>query len=149
VPLFDTILERVPAPPGDPNAPLQMIVCNTTHDDYVGKLAVGRIVARHHRRATEVAVLGDGGDTSRAPSRCSSSSRASSARPRTDAPRGRVVAIAGIETRHHRRHHRRHGEPEALPRIVVEEPTIKMRIGVNTSPFAGKTKGASSSPAAT
>jgi GTP-binding protein len=39
--------------------------------------------------------------------------------------------------------------PEALPRIVVEEPTIKMRIGVNTSPFAGKARSRSTSPAAT
>ncbi|HEY4116955.1 MAG TPA: GTP-binding protein, partial [Byssovorax sp.] len=44
VPLLETILDKVPAPEGDPKAPLQIIVCNTTHDEYVGKLAIGRVV---------------------------------------------------------------------------------------------------------
>src|SRR5262245_36522616 len=43
-PLLDTILEKIPAPQGDQDGPLQVIVCNTTHDDYVGRLAVGRVV---------------------------------------------------------------------------------------------------------
>src|SRR5437762_1424895 len=44
VPLFDTILEKIQPAPGDPDAPLQIIICNLSHDDYVGRLAVGRIV---------------------------------------------------------------------------------------------------------
>ena len=44
VPLLDTIMERIPGPAGDSEGPLQVIVCNTTHDDYVGRLAVGRVV---------------------------------------------------------------------------------------------------------
>src|SRR4051794_37752447 len=59
-PLLDTILERVPAPVGDPDGSLQVIICNTTHDDYVGRLAVGRVIRGAIKANDEVLVLGDG-----------------------------------------------------------------------------------------
>ncbi|HEY4012545.1 MAG TPA: translational GTPase TypA [Polyangiaceae bacterium] len=141
-PLFETILAKVPPAPGDPNAPLQILVSNIEHDDYVGRLAIGRIVAGVARHNQPIGVLKDG-------SRIKSGIKALSVfegLKRTAAPEaaaGEIVAIAGIdevdvgdtivdqdpgwETR-------------ALPRIHVEQPTIKMRVGVNTSPLAGKCK---------
>src|SRR5579859_4479232 len=139
VPLFDTILEKIPPAPGDPDAPLQIIICNLAHDDYVGRLAVGRIVQGTIKKAQNVVVVG------------AESTRNESVKvlftfeglkrtPCESAAAGENVAIAGIEdidigdtiaTLEH---------PVALPRIHVEEPTIKMKIGVNTSPFAGQSK---------
>ena len=138
-PLFDMILDKVPPAPGDPDAPLQIIVCNLTHDDYVGRLAVGRIVQGTIKKGQPVMVLGQSGNkpawikvlfTFEGLRRTATDS----------ASAGENIAIAGIEeinigdtvaTAEH---------PVALPRIHVEEPTIKIKIGVNTGPFAGQCK---------
>jgi GTP-binding protein len=138
-PLFETILERIPAPKGDADEPLQIIVCNTTHDDYVGRLAVGRIARGTVRAAGEVAVVGESGAPVKGSVKALYTFEGLKRVTSESASAGEVVAIAGLEanigdtiTAPER--------PEALERIVVEEPTIKMKIGVNTSPFAGKSK---------
>src|SRR6185295_12908522 len=59
VPLFETILQKIPPAPGDPEAPLQIIICNLSHDDYVGRLAVGRIVQGTIKKAQNVVVVGE------------------------------------------------------------------------------------------
>jgi len=139
-PLFETILAKVPAPTGDPTAPLQMIVCNTTHDDYVGKLAVGRIVRGALELNGDVLVLGDGTEK-KATIKQLFVFEGLKRVPTQRAEAGEIVAIAGIdEVTIGDTICNRTGLAEALPRIVVEEPTIKMRLGVNTSPFAGKCK---------
>src|SRR5258708_35346540 len=63
VPLFETILEKIPPAPGDPNGPLQIIICNLAHDDYVGRLAVGRIVQGTIRKGQNIVVVGADGWT--------------------------------------------------------------------------------------
>jgi GTP-binding protein len=137
--LFDTILEKVVPPSGETEGPLQMIVCNTTHDDYVGRLAVGRIVRGTINSGDDVLVMGADGNTKgyikmlyvyQGLKRVAAQS----------ASAGEVVAIAGLDGVQIGDTVASTTVPEALPRIVVEEPTIKMRIGVNTSPFAGKCK---------
>ncbi|MCC6559390.1 MAG: translational GTPase TypA [Polyangiaceae bacterium] len=138
-PLFDTILDRIPAPSGDPDAPLQVIVCNTTHDEYVGRLAVGRVVRGTARAGADVLVLGEGGQSKGYVKMLyvfEGLKRVSV----DEAAAGEVVAIAGIDEVTIGDTVVDPAVPDALPRIVVEEPTIKMRIGVNTSPFAGKSK---------
>jgi GTP-binding protein len=140
IPLFDTILERVPPPSGDPSKKLQAIVCNTTHDDYVGKLAVGRMFDGRIKLNDEIAVVGEGGTIKKASVR---QLFVFEGLKRTPAPvvyAGDVVAVAGIEEINIGDTIGDKEAPVALPRIVVEEPTIKMRMGVNTSPFAGKSK---------
>jgi GTP-binding protein len=139
VPLLETILHRIPAPAGDPEGPLQVIVCNTTHDDYVGRLAVGRVVRGTLRAGDEVKVLGEGQETRGFIKKLfvfeglkRLSVDAASA--------GEVVAIAGLESVNIGDTISDLERAAALPRIVVEEPTIKMKIGVNTSTFAGKCK---------
>jgi GTP-binding protein len=140
VPLFETILARVPAPSGDAEEPLQIIVCNTTHDDYVGKLVVGRIARGSVKANTELVVVGENGAMSKGNVKALFTFEGLKRTTAESASAGEVVAIAGLE-------HANIGDticdparPEALARIVVEEPTIKMKIGVNTSPFAGKAK---------
>ncbi len=139
MPLLDTILERVPGPPGDPAQPLQMIVCNTTHDDYVGKLAVGRLMRGTLRANDEVLVLGAEGNVKGSIKKLFVFDGLK--RVAVDsASAGEVVAVAGLEAATIGDTIADVASPEALARIHVEEPTIKMKIGVNTSPFAGKSK---------
>jgi GTP-binding protein len=140
VPLLDMIMAKVPEPAGDPEAPLQVIICNTTHDDYVGKLAVGRVVRGTIRQAGEVAILGEGGAVSKANVKMLYTFEGLKRASCDAAGAGEIVAIAGMEDVTIGDTISDVEMQEALPRIVVEEPTIKMRIGVNTSPFAGRSK---------
>jgi GTP-binding protein len=138
-PLFDTILDKIPGPSGDPEGPLQVIVCNTTHDDYVGRLAVGRVVRGTVRSGAEVTVLGEGAQV-KGNVKMLYAFEGLKRGAVESAAAGEVVAIAGLETVTIGDTICDTTAQEALPRIVVEEPTIKMRIGVNTSSFAGKSK---------
>ena len=140
VPLLDVILEKIPEPQGDPNGPLQVIICNTTHDDYVGKLAVGRVVRGTIKQNGEVAVVGEGGVVTKSNVKVLYTFEGLRRGSCDSASAGEIVAIAGMDNVTIGDTICDVEKPEALPRIVVEEPTIKMRIGVNTSPFAGKSK---------
>ncbi len=141
-PLFDLILKTVPEPKGDDTAPLQVLVNNLDHDDYTGRLAVGRVVAGTARANQPVGVLKDG-HTVKGAIKVLSVFEGLKRTPVQEARAGEIVCIAGIEEVYV-------GdtivdqdpgwETRALPRIHVEQPTIKMKIGVNTSPFAGKSK---------
>jgi GTP-binding protein len=136
-PLFETIISRVPAPKGDPDGPLQVIVTNIDHDEYVGRVAIGRIVNGSLRPQQELSLMHEGGVSIAK----TSIVYAFEGLTRTQvevAAAGEIVAIAGLE-------HVTIGDtlasieqPRALPRIRVEEPTIQIRFQVNTSPFAGR-----------
>jgi GTP-binding protein len=142
-PLFETILEKVPPAPGDASAPLQILVSNVDHDDYVGRLAIGRVVAGTVSANEPVGVVKEG-RTVKSAVKLLSVFEGLKRAPATEALAGEIVAIAGIEDVDV-------GdtivdlepgwESRALPRIHVEQPTIKMRVGVNTSPLAGRCEG--------
>ncbi len=142
VPLFQLIVDKVPPAPGDENDTLQILVNNLDHDDYVGRLAVGRVVSGKVRANQAVAVLKDG-HSLKASIKVLSSFEGLKRVAVPEAIAGDIIAIAGIEEVYV-------GdtivelspgwESRALPRIHVEQPTLKMRVGVNTSPFAGRTK---------
>jgi GTP-binding protein len=138
-PLFETIVQRVPGAPGDPEGPLQIILCNVTHDDYLGKLCVGRVVRGRVRANQPVMILGENGNT-RGAIKVLSVFEGLRRAPVEEAAAGEIVALAGLEDAHIGDTITAVEAPEALPRIRVEEPTIKIRFGVNTSPFAGKCK---------
>jgi GTP-binding protein len=141
-PLFETIIEKIPPAPGDPDGPLQILVSNVDHDDYVGRLAIGRIVSGSVRANQPVGVVKDG-RTLKSTVKVLSTFEGLKRTPAPEAGSGEIVAIAGIDDVDV-------GdsivdlapgwEGRALARILVEQPTIKMRLGVNTSPFAGKSK---------
>ncbi len=141
-PLFETILARIPPAPGDPAAPLQILVSNIEHDDYVGRLAIGRIVGGTVRHNQQIGILKDGRKVKSAVKALSTFEGLK----RTAAPEaaaGEIVAIAGIDevdVGDTIVDQEPGWEGRALPRIHVEQPTIKMRVGVNTSPLAGKSK---------
>ena len=137
-PLMDLIAEHVPAPGGDPAAPLQAHVTNLDASPYVGRLGLCRVHRGTVRRGQQVAWITGGGDVRRAQV---SELYVAEAMERVSVPEARagdVVAIAGIEdvmigdTLADPEH------PEPLERIQVDEPGIGMVIGVNTSPLVGR-----------
>jgi GTP-binding protein len=141
-PLFETILEHVPPAPGDPDAPLQILVSNVDHDDYVGRLAIGRIVSGTVRANQPIGVVKDG-RTVKSAVKVLSLFEGLKRTVANEAMAGEIVAIAGVEdvdVGDTIVDQNPGWETRALQRIHVEQPTIKMRIGVNTSPFAGKSK---------
>jgi len=141
-PLFDTILEKVPPAPGDPDAPLQVLVSNIDHDDYVGRLAIGRVVAGTISANQPVGVIKDGSLVKSAV-KVLSTFEGLKRTTTESASAGEIVAVAGIgdvDVGDTIVDQAPGWESRALPRIHVEQPTIKMRVGVNTSPFAGKSK---------
>ncbi len=141
-PLFEEILKTVPPAPGDIEAPLQVLVNNLDHDDYLGRLAIGRVVAGRIRQNQAIGIIKDGRCTKGAV-KVLSAFEGLKRMPSDVAEAGELIAIAGIDDVDV-------GdtlvdldpgwEGRALPRIIVEQPTIKIKIGVNTSPFAGKCK---------
>jgi GTP-binding protein len=141
-PLFETIIAKIPPAPGDPGAPLQALVCNIEYDDYVGRLAIGRIVGGTVRHNQAIGILKDGRRVKSAV-KALSTFEGLKRTPAPEASAGEIVAIAGIDevdVGDTIVDQELGWESRALPRIHVEQPTIKMRVGVNTSPLAGKSK---------
>jgi GTP-binding protein len=137
-PVFDAIMEYIPAPKVVEGAPLQMLSVNLAYDTYKGKLAIGPLYAGTIKKGDQVAHINREGRISSA---TVSAVMAFEGLRRTDIEMGTagdIVAIAGIpdisigETITDPAH------PIALPVIAIEEPTVKMTFSVNTSPFAGK-----------
>nr|HYO92876.1 translational GTPase TypA [Polyangiaceae bacterium] len=136
-PLLDTIIERVPAPKADLESPFQMLVYNIEHDEYVGRLAIGRIARGTLQAGQTVTCLG----ADKTVSQRVSAIYAFVGTKRVKVERmsaGDIVALSGFEDVQIGDTVAAVERPEALPRIQVEEPTIKVRFVVNTSPFAGK-----------
>ncbi len=136
-PLFETLVERLPPPHGDATLPLQLLVHNTIHDDYVGRIAIGRIRAGTIKPLENVAVIGHDATLERKVGALWGFENLERVRIE-EAAAGDIVAISGIEEVHigDTITHPSHAAP--LDRISVEEPTIKVRFLINTSPFAGR-----------
>ena len=136
-PLFETLVERVPPPSGDREAPLQMLVHNVEHDDYVGRLGIGRIA--HGALAVGDAVeLVQVTESSRQKVTALYGYSGLDRVKLERAEAGDIVALAGMEDVQIGDTVAAPDDPKALPRIEVEEPTIKVRFSVNDSPFAGR-----------
>jgi GTP-binding protein len=136
-PLFETIVERVPAPKGDETGPLQIRVHSIEHDDYVGRLAIGRIARGTLEIGNTVACLGTGPTVTQRVSAIYSFEGTRRVKVER-AVAGDILALAGFEDVQIGDTIAAVERQEALPRISVEEPTIQIRFVVNTTPFAGK-----------
>jgi len=137
VPLFETILARVPAPKADVDGGFQVLVNNVEHDEYVGRLAVGRIRRGKVRVGDQVLRMGDSGNTTHKVSQLYGM-RGVKRTTIEEASAGDIALIAGMDVVAIGDTLASPSVPEALPRITVEEPTIKVRFHVNTSPLAGR-----------
>src|SRR6185436_14263828 len=136
-PLFDTILERVPPPSGDADKLLQMSVNNIDWDDYVGRLAVGRIVNGKITQGQMITRIHASGQVTARVAQLYGF--ADLGRQKIEsASAGDIVGVAGLDEVLIGDTIADPEQPVALPRIEVEPPTIQVRFQVNSSPFAGR-----------
>ncbi len=137
-PLFHAILSHLPPPPPSTGEKLQMLVDNLDYDDYVGRLAIGRLSAGVAREGMPVAVVRDGGRIVRGKVMKLYSFAGLGRVEIPEASAGEIVSLAGIEEIGIGDTVADAEEPVALPRITVDEPTMSMVFRVNDGPFAGQ-----------
>lgn len=137
-PLFDTILEYIPAPQADADAPLQMLVTSLAYDDYKGRIAIGRVFAGKLRAAQEVVRIAVNGEMERDKIVQLFIHQGLERVEVPQADAGEIVALTGLPEVYIGETIADPEQPKALPPIRVEAPTVRMTFGVNTSPFAGR-----------
>jgi len=137
-PLFETIINTVPAPLVDTEAPLQMLVTALDYDDYKGKYAIGRIIRGRIAPNTFVARINRDGVTSRQKINLVLTYKGLQRIEVPEALAGDIVALTGVADANIGETIADVNTPEALPIIAISEPTLKMTFGVNSSPFAGR-----------
>ncbi len=136
-PLFELILKTIPAPEGDRNAVLQYLVTNIDYNDYVGRLAIGRVFSGSIRIGDSVAVINGNGNAVKTKITTLYTFKGLERIAANEVFAGDIVALAGIEGINIGDTVTDVENPVPLPRIKVDEPTISMVFSVNTSPFAG------------
>ena len=137
-PLFQTILRHIPAPKVDPEAPLQMLVTSLGYDDYRGVTAVGRIFAGTIKAGQALARLTIDNRNLAERAGYLYVHQGLHKVEVEEARAGEIVALAGLEGITIGETLADPLNPVALPTIKVEEPTVRMTFGVNTSPFSGR-----------
>ncbi len=137
-PLFDTIVKHIPGPSYDTTKPFQMLVSNLSYSDYLGRLAIGRVFNGSVRKNERLAKIGEAGTPS--PLRVSKLQvyQGISFEEIEEAQPGEIIILSGVEDVSIGDTICTVEAPVALPRIVVDEPTISMKFMANTSPFSGR-----------
>lgn len=136
-PLLETIVEHVPPPHYDPNEPFQLLVADLDYNDYLGRLAVGKVANGSVKGNDNLVCINDEGKP--LPLRVSKlqAYEGVAVKEVAQVEPGDIAILAGIEDVHIGDTICTAEAPKALPRITVDEPTIAMRFGLNTSPLAG------------
>ena len=137
-PLFDAIVDRVPPPIADPDAPLQLLVAALDYDNYLGQIAVGRVSRGRITKGEQVVLIGHDDNAPAYRVERLFTFRDLARHEIESASAGEIVALSGLRDV-------RIGDtvasptaPEPLERMKVEEPTVRMTFSVNTSPFSGR-----------
>jgi GTP-binding protein len=138
VPLFEAILASIPAPTYDPDAPLQFLVTNLQHSDYVGRIAVGKVVNGTLKKGPGVALLKPDGTSLETALSIVYTYEGLNRVEQEMIPAGDIAAVAGVADIFIGDTLGDPNDPRPLPAITVEEPTISMVFSVNTSPLAGR-----------
>ncbi len=141
-PLFKTIIEHVPAPTYDPNEVLQAHVTNLDSSPFLGRLALVRIFNGTLKKGQTVAWARHDGEIKNVRISELLATKALERVPTESAGPGEIVAVAGIEDITIGETLTDAENPKPLPLIKVDDPAISMTIGINTSPLAGRVKGA-------
>ena len=141
-PLFKTIIEHVPAPTYDPNEVLQAHVTNLDSSPFLGRLALVRIFNGTLKKGQTVAWARHDGEVKNVRISELLATKALERVPAESAGPGEIVAVAGIEDITIGETLTDAENPKPLPLIKVDDPAISMTIGINTSPLAGRVKGA-------
>jgi len=137
-PLMEMILQQVPGPEIDAHAPLQMLVTTLDWSDYVGRIAIGRIYSGTIQAGQEVALVQAGGQVARSRVTALYVFEDLGRTEVSTAEAGDIVALVGLPQVEIGDTVADPESPRALPRVAVDEPTLKMTFGVNTSPLAGR-----------
>ena len=137
-PLFQAILDSVPPPKGDPTAPLQMLVAALDYDNYLGQVAVGRITNGTLRQRDHVTLLCRDAEPTIHNLEHIFVFRGMERVEVPEAQAGDIVAVTGPEGVSIGDTIASCEDPEALPPININEPTVRMTFGVNTSPLMGR-----------
>ena len=141
LPLFDTILNTIPAPSYDEGAPLQAHVTNLDASPFLGRIALCRVVQGEIRKGQQVAWIKRDGSTERVKITELLMTEALERKPAEKAGPGDICAIAGIPEIMIGETLADAEDPRPLPLIHVDDPAISMTIGTNTSPLVGREKG--------
>ena len=137
-PIFDTIINQVPAPKDNPDAPLQMMVTSLDYSDYVGRIAIGRVFAGSVSQAEKVTVIDAEGKHTLQKVLQLYTFDGLGKRPIEQVIAGDICAIAGLDPVDIGNTIACADEPVALPVTIVDEPTMSMTFRVNDGPFAGR-----------
>ncbi|HEX4000520.1 MAG TPA: translational GTPase TypA [Pirellulales bacterium] len=137
-PLLDMVLERVPGPEIDENAPLQILVTTLDWSDYVGRIAIGRIQSGTLKRGQTVALMQAGDRTVPAKATTVYLFDKLGRREVEEATAGDIAAVVGLPDVEIGDTISDAATPRAMPRLAVDEPTLQMVFCVNTSPMAGR-----------
>ena len=140
-PLFDTILNYIPAPEADVEKPFQMLVSSIDYNEFVGRIAIGRIERGTIKQNQEIAVC-NYHDPDAAPKKAKAVSiyefEGLSRKPVTEAADGEIIAMSGIGDITIGDTICAVSDPEPLPFVKISAPTMEMTFSVNDSPFAGR-----------
>ena len=137
-PLIDVIINKVPAPTGNPDDPLQILVTALDHDNYAGQIAIGKISRGSVSSKSAAALISPDGEVSNHIIENTFIYDGMKRSKIDHAGPGEIVAITGLSEVNIGDTISDPSNPNPLPPIKVDEPTVKMTFGVNTSPFMGK-----------
>jgi GTP-binding protein len=137
-PLFEAILRHVPPPIGDPNKPLQLQVTTLDYSEYLGRIVIGRIHNGTIRAGQQAAIVTETGNIVKGKISKLLGFEGLRRIEMEEASAGYIVAVAGFADANIGETITDPNEPQALPLIKVDEPTLQMTFWVNDSPFAGQ-----------
>jgi GTP-binding protein len=137
-PLFEAILKHIPAPKGDPEAVLQLLVANLDYSEYLGRLAIGRVFSGTLRHGDDVSIAKLDGSFHKTRITKLYSFEGLKRVDETIGSPGDILAIAGVEGITIGETVTAAENPAPLPHIQIDEPTIAMTFTINTSPFSGR-----------
>ena len=137
-PLLDTIVERMPAPAGDADAPLQVLVANLDASDYLGRIAIGRIVNGRVATGDTIAVSKVTGTIERTRVTKLYVFNGLERMEVQRAAAGDIICLAGLDDITIGETITGPDDPRPIPPLHVDEPTVSMVFGVNTSPMSGR-----------
>ncbi len=137
-PLFEEIIKTIPAPSADPNQPFKMQVANLDFDSYKGTYAIGKVVAGTVKKNQGLVLLEENTEVGRVRPNQVFTSKGLDREEVEQAQSGDIIALTGIEKVKIGQTLADPADPTGFPMIKIAEPTLKIQINPNTSPFAGR-----------
>ena len=137
-PLYETIIEQIPAPTENPDEPLQFLVTLLDYNEYLGRIAIGRVNRGRIRQGQVVAVLDHDGKVRQSRIEKLFGFQGLKRHEIEEAAAGDIVALAGLKEINIGETVADPANPEQLPVLKIDEPTLQMTFIVNNSPFAGR-----------